>query len=222
MFISFRVFAFPDITVDGSITLGACVTSVLLVTQPTPISQSLPWAIAAGIAAAAGCVLLAPRQGKKLKTLLIRSLVAAVLVAGFVVLVLGYRNPVAATIAGGAGKCVAGMTTGLLHAKFKIHGLLSGILVMTASTVNMAASARRATCRSSRRPPFRPMRNTSGNWLLNGQTLLHVFRLGSGGTRAVVTLDSLLSSRFCAPLFCMRSSAPTWEPPCGPQEIVHR
>ena len=44
VFISFRVFAFPDITVDGSITLGACVSSVLLVTEPTPLAQALPWA----------------------------------------------------------------------------------------------------------------------------------------------------------------------------------
>ena len=36
VFISFRVFAFPDITADGSITLGACLTAVLLVTEPTP------------------------------------------------------------------------------------------------------------------------------------------------------------------------------------------
>ena len=54
VFISFRVFAFPDITVDGSITLGACVSSVLLVTEPTPIRQTLPWAIAAGVAAGLG------------------------------------------------------------------------------------------------------------------------------------------------------------------------
>src|SRR5271165_6771905 len=31
VFISFRIFAFPDITADGSITLGACVTATLIV-----------------------------------------------------------------------------------------------------------------------------------------------------------------------------------------------
>ena len=47
VFISFRVFAFPDITPDGSVTLGACLTSVLLVTRPVPVPQALPWAGAA-------------------------------------------------------------------------------------------------------------------------------------------------------------------------------
>ena len=75
VFVSFRVFHFPDITVDGSITLGAAV--------------------------------------------------AAVLLAG------GY-SPLAATAAGFAAGAVAGATTGLLHTRFNIHGLLSGILVMTA------------------------------------------------------------------------------------------
>jgi putative ABC transport system permease protein len=132
VFISFRVFAFPDITVDGSITLGACVSSVLLVTAPMPISKTLPWAVAAGIAAAAGLTYLLLAEGKPLWAIITGSLAAAVLVAGFVVLVLRFRNPVVATLAGGAGGLLAGMTTGLLHAKFKIHGLLSGILVMTA------------------------------------------------------------------------------------------
>ena len=73
--ISFRMIRFTDITVDGSITLGASITAVL-------ISQGVnPW----------------------LATL------AAVL----------------------AGAC-AGMVTGLLHTRFKIQELLSGILVMTA------------------------------------------------------------------------------------------
>jgi putative ABC transport system permease protein len=132
VFISFRVFAFPDITVDGSITLGACVSSVLLVTEPIPIPQALPWAAAAGIAAGAGLAYLLFAEGKNLRTLLTGAVAAVALVAGFVVLVLHFRNPVVATLAGAAGGLLAGMTTGLLHARFKIHGLLSGILVMTA------------------------------------------------------------------------------------------
>ena len=48
------------------------------------------------------------------------------------VLVLVYRNPVWATAAGFASGFLAGMTTGILHTKFKINGLLAGILVMTA------------------------------------------------------------------------------------------
>ncbi|WP_462323759.1 ABC transporter permease [Desulfoplanes sp.] len=73
--ISFRMIRFTDITVDGSITLGASITAVL-------ISQGVnPW-LATG----------------------------------------------AAVLAGGC----AGMVTGLLHTRFKIQELLSGILVMTA------------------------------------------------------------------------------------------
>ncbi len=41
-------------------------------------------------------------------------------------------NPLLATIAGTALGCVAGIVTGILHTRFRIHGVLSGILVMTA------------------------------------------------------------------------------------------
>jgi putative ABC transport system permease protein len=132
VFISFRVFAFPDITVDGSVTLGACVTTVLLVTEPTPIRHALPWAAGAGVAAAAGLAYLMYAEGRALRTLVTGALAAGLIVAAFVVLVLHFRNPVVATLAGGAGGLLAGMTTGLLHTRFKINGLLSGILVMTA------------------------------------------------------------------------------------------
>ena len=75
VYLSFRIFNFPDITADGSITLGAAVTATLLV----------------------------------------------------------HRVPaVPATLAGFAAGVLAGTTTGVLHTKFKINGLLSGILVMTA------------------------------------------------------------------------------------------
>lgn len=75
VFISFRVFAFPDITADGSITLGAAVAA----------------------------------------TLLVRGV-----------------DPLIATVAAFAAGMLAGAATGTLHTRFKIHGLLSGILVMTA------------------------------------------------------------------------------------------
>lgn len=75
VYLSFRVFNFPDITADGSITLGASVASVLLVHH---------W------------------------------------------------SPFLATLAGFAAGMTAGTITGILHTKFKINGLLSGILVMTA------------------------------------------------------------------------------------------
>ncbi len=75
VFISFRIFDFPDITADGSITLGAAVTAVLIL---------------AGL------------------------------------------HPLAALAAAFAAGAAAGTTTGVLHTRFKINGLLSGILVMTA------------------------------------------------------------------------------------------
>jgi putative ABC transport system permease protein len=175
VFISFRVFAFPDITVDGSITLGACVTSVLLVTEPTPISKALPWAVAAGIAAAAGLAYLLWAEGKQFRTLLIRTLAAAGIVAGFVVLVLRYRNPVVATLAGGAGGLVAGMTTGLLHSKFKIHGLLSGILVMTALySVNLHVLGKSNVSLQSA-TTLATYADELGSRLLGGRSALHVF-----------------------------------------------
>ena len=74
VFISFRIFDFPDITADGSSTLGAAVAAALIVKGTNPI-----------LASTAGFV------------------------AGF----------------------MAGSVTGVLAAKFKINGLLSGILVMT-------------------------------------------------------------------------------------------
>ena len=75
VFISFRIFDFPDITAEGSITLGGAVTAILIV---------------AGV------------------------------------------DPFAATAAAFFAGVLAGTTTGVLHTRFKINGLLSGILVMTA------------------------------------------------------------------------------------------
>jgi putative ABC transport system permease protein len=75
VFVSFRIFSFPDITTEGSLTLGGAVTAVLIV---------------AGV------------------------------------------SPVAATAASFAAGALAGATTGVLHTRFRINGLLAGILVMTA------------------------------------------------------------------------------------------
>jgi putative ABC transport system permease protein len=175
VFISFRVFAFPDITVDGSFTLGACVSSVLLVTEPTPIVQTLPWAVAAGIAGAAGLAYLLLAEGKEFRTLLPGVLAAAAIVAGFVVLVLRFRNPVVATIAGGVGGLLAGMTTGILHAKFRIHGLVSGILVMTALySVNLHVLGKSNVGLQSA-TTLSTYTNDLGSRLLGGQTTLHIF-----------------------------------------------
>jgi putative tryptophan/tyrosine transport system permease protein len=75
VFVSFRVFHFPDITTDGSLTLGAAIAAALLG--------------------------------------------------------MGVSAPLA-TLAGAGGGLFAGAATGVLHTRFRIHGLLAGILVMTA------------------------------------------------------------------------------------------
>ena len=75
IFISFRIFDFPDITAEGSFTFGASIT-------------------------------------------------ASMIISGF--------NPVIATLAAFAGGLLAGTSTGIIHTKFKVNPLLSGILVMTA------------------------------------------------------------------------------------------
>ena len=75
VFVSFRIFAFPDITADGSLTLGAAVAAAIVV--------------------------------------------------------LGY-SPWAATAAAMLAGALAGGTTGVLHTRFGINGLLAGILVATA------------------------------------------------------------------------------------------
>jgi putative ABC transport system permease protein len=75
VFISFRIFAFPDITADGSLALGAAVAAALI------FRGHSPW-LATALAMVAGAL--------------------------------------------------AGGTTGVLHTKFGINGLLAGILVSTA------------------------------------------------------------------------------------------
>jgi putative ABC transport system permease protein len=197
VFISFRVFAFPDITVDGSITFGACVSSVLLVSEPMPIPQALPWAAAAGIAAAAGLACLLLAEGKKPRSLLTGALAAAGIVAGLVVLVLRFRNPVVATIAGGAGGLLAGMTTGLLHAKFKIHGLLSGILVMTALySVNLHVLGKSNVSLQSA-TTLSTYADDLGSRLFGGRTILHIF-----GWEAVAQDLSMLGLSFVFIALC--------------------
>lgn len=75
IFISFRIFDFPDITAEGSFTFGAAIT-------------------------------------------------ASSIVAGV--------NPVIATALAFGGGVMAGAATGIIHTRFKVNPLLSGILVMTA------------------------------------------------------------------------------------------
>jgi putative ABC transport system permease protein len=109
--ISFRIFQFPDITAEGSITLGAAVTAALLV------------------------------KG---------------------------AGPLAATAAGFAAGVLAGAATGVLHTRFGIHGLLSGILVMTALySVNLHVMGRSNIPLLSERT-FTTVAETAGRRLFGG------------------------------------------------------
>jgi putative ABC transport system permease protein len=138
VYITFRIFAFPDITAEGSITLGACITAILLVTEPTPVRQALIAAAGTGAAVAIGLVWLLLDEGKSLASLLATGLGAGVAAGALLLIILRNHNPVVATVAGFAGGALAGTTTGMLHTRFKINGLLAGILVMTAlSSVNL-------------------------------------------------------------------------------------
>lgn len=132
VYITFRIFAFPDITAEGSITLGACITATLLVGEPTPMRQAVIIAAVTGLAVALGLIWLLFDEGKSLRSLLTIGVGAGVLAAVVVFVILRYRNPVVATVAGFSGGTLAGTTTGVLHTRFHINGLLAGILVMTA------------------------------------------------------------------------------------------
>jgi len=48
------------------------------------------------------------------------------------ILIVNKIDPILATAAGYGAGCLAGLTTGIVHTRFKINSLLSGILVMTA------------------------------------------------------------------------------------------
>jgi putative ABC transport system permease protein len=132
VFLSFRIFTFADITPDGSLPLGACVTTALLVSPPTGLERALIIAAASGVAVAVGLVYLWLSEGKPPLSTIASSLGVGVLAVLFVLLCLRVRNPVVATAAGFASGVLAGMTTGILNTRFQINRLLSGILVMTA------------------------------------------------------------------------------------------
>ncbi len=86
VFITMRIYNFPDITADGSLTLGASVTAALIAAGANPYITMI------------------------------------------IAMVLGF---------------LAGALTGFIHTKFKINGLLAGILVTTALyTVNLRIMGR--------------------------------------------------------------------------------
>ena len=99
VYITFRVFSFPDITADGSFPFGAALAAVLMTAGPHQLVRSLNDAYlwpAAWIPAPGGI------------------------------------HPAFASLIGMLGGSLAGVCTGILHTRFQINGLLTGILVMTA------------------------------------------------------------------------------------------
>src|SRR5262245_26552963 len=107
-FISFRIFAFPDITAEGSITLGACITAILLASEPTRMQHAVVAAGGTGVAVAVGIIWLLVDEGKSVRSLLAVGVGAGVAAAGLLLVILRYHNPVVATLAGFAGGTLAG------------------------------------------------------------------------------------------------------------------
>jgi putative tryptophan/tyrosine transport system permease protein len=58
VYLTFRVLAFPDLTVDGSLPLGAAVSAALIVNNDWPAWATLPIALSAGALAGAATALL--------------------------------------------------------------------------------------------------------------------------------------------------------------------
>jgi putative ABC transport system permease protein len=82
---------------------------------------------------------------------------------------------VGATLAGAGLGGVAGLVTGILHTRFKIHGLLSGILVMTALySVNLHVMGRSNVPLMSV-TTLTEKAERSCQWLGSGASSLHVF-----------------------------------------------
>jgi len=137
VFISFRIFRFPDITADGSITLGASVAAVLLV---------------------------------------------------------GGMNPLLATTLAFVCGFLAGSVTGILHTKFQINKLLSGILVMTALySVNLHVMGKSNVPLLSE-TTLATMAASSGSALFGGVESLDVWGWEVGTHDASVLAAALLAA----------------------------
>src|SRR5262245_33223643 len=152
---SFRIVAFRDLTVDGSLTLGGTVAATLLV------ARCDPWL---------------------------------------------------ATLAGCAAGAVAGSVTGLLATRFRINGLLAGILVMTALySVNLRVMGRSNLPLLSERTVFTQVQQqgvepgrrwTIGRWEVSPQdifaALLSAGVIVAVGGTAFAFLRSNLGLAMCA------------------------
>ena len=135
VWISFRVLRFTDITVDGTITLGAAVAAVFLMNGWPPWMATL-----------------------------------------------------AATLAGG----LAGYVTGLLHTRFKIQELLSGILVMTALySINLRVMGRSNLPLLNTRNLADPATRWLTQWAGDESVLLFGWRVPSSEVGMLLTVAVL-------------------------------
>jgi putative tryptophan/tyrosine transport system permease protein len=83
--------------------------------------------------------------------------------------------PLPATAASFAAGALAGSVTGVLHARFKIHGLLAGILVMTALySINLHVMGKSNLPLLST-PTLATYAESIGLWLSGGQPQLHLW-----------------------------------------------
>ncbi|NLB65849.1 MAG: ABC transporter permease [Lentisphaerae bacterium] len=138
VWLAFRVLRFTDITVDGSLTLGAAVAAVLLV-RGAP-----PWA---------------------------------------------------ATLAGAAAGGVAGFTTGMLHTRFKIQELLSGILVMTALySVNLRVMGRSNVSLLSTKSIADPANRLLTAWAGGDSLLLFGWRVPVSEAAMLLTVLAVMAA----------------------------
>ena len=167
VFISFRIFSFPDITAEGSITLGG--------------------AVAGGADRRAACI------------------------------------PLLATGAAFVAGALAGATTGVLHTRFKINGLLAGILVMTALySINLHVMGKSNLPLLSERTLGVDGR-VARRCACSARRASTSFGLGGGDARRrrCSSLALVVAAIVGSVLYCS-SCGPTSAPPCRPPATTRR
>ncbi len=107
------------------------------------------------------------------------------------VLLVGGHDPILATLAGAGAGFLAGLVTGILHARFKIHPLLSGILVMTALySVNLRIMGKSNVSLMSA-PNLTGMAERLGGLLFGGTSTLAFGRWSLASRDASILLAAL-------------------------------
>jgi len=110
-------------------------------------------------------------------------------------------NPIIATAAGALGGACAGAVTGIIHTKFKINSLLSGILVMTALySVNLHVMGRSNVPLMQARS-LASYGENAGEWLANGKTVNLLGWPVASADAALLVLTLLFATLAGAALF---------------------